>query len=132
MICYNKASNKFFPKNGIDPDAIRRAGSERPREYTVPYVNELIRTAVENGYLVSYNHPVWSMEDEERILSYENIFSLEIENYGSHLSNHMEYSGRCTIKCSVGGSAYSATAETTTTTTSPSVTPPATPSVRGP
>ena len=33
------------------------------------------------------------MEDEERILAYENLFSLEIENYGSHLSNHMEYSG---------------------------------------
>lgn len=93
VICYNQASNKFFSKNNIDPDAMRRAGSERQREYSVPYVNEFIRTAVENGYLVSYNHPVWSMEDEERILAYENIFSLEIENYGSHLSNHMEYSG---------------------------------------
>lgn len=93
VICYNKVSNKFFPKNNIDPNAMRRAGSERPREYTAAYVNEFIRTAVENGYLVSYNHPVWSMEDEERILSYENIFSLEIENYGSYLGNHMEYSG---------------------------------------
>ena len=93
VICYNQASNKFFPKNNIDPNAMRRAGSERQREYTVAYVNEFIRTAVENGYLVSYNHPVWSMEDEERILAYDNIFSLEIENYGSHLSNHMEYSG---------------------------------------
>ena len=93
VICYNKVSNKFFPKNNIDPNAMHRAGSERTREYTAAYVNEFIRTAVENGYLVSYNHPVWSMEDEERILSYENIFSLEIENYGSFLSNHMEYSG---------------------------------------
>lgn len=93
VICYNKASNKFFPKNNIDPDRMHRAGSERQREYTVEYLNEFIRTAVENGYLVAYNHPVWSMEDEEKILSYENIFSLEIDNYSSLRSNELEHCG---------------------------------------
>jgi len=48
---------------------------------------------VDNGYLVAYNHPVWSMESEERILSYENIFSLEIDNYGSWQSNRLEHCG---------------------------------------
>jgi hypothetical protein len=93
VICYNKASNKFFPKNNVNPDAMRRAGSERTREYTVSYVNEMIRTAVENGYLVAYNHPAWSMEDEEAILAYENIFSLEIDNYSSLLCNGLEHGG---------------------------------------
>lgn len=93
VICYNRASNKFFDKNGIDPEKLRRAGSERAREYSVPYVNEFIRTAVKNGYLVAYNHPVWSLEDEETILSYENIFSLEIDNYCSYQGNGLEHSG---------------------------------------
>ena len=71
--------------------AYPRAGSTKPREYTLEYINEFIRTAVDNGYLVAYNHPYWSMEDEERILAYENIFSLEIANYGSHKNNRLEY-----------------------------------------
>lgn len=93
VICYHPANNKYFPKNGISPERLHRAGSERPREYTVEYVNEFIRTAVQNGYLVSYNHPVWSMEDEETVLAYENLFSLEIDNYGSNQSNELEHAG---------------------------------------
>lgn len=93
VICYNPASNKFFAKNHIDPDRMHRAGSEREREYSVEYLNEFIRTAVENGYLVSYNHPTWSMEDEERIFAYENIFSLEIDNFCSYQSNAIEHAG---------------------------------------
>ena len=93
VICYNKASNKFFSKNNIAPDNVHRVGSEREREYSVEYLNEFIRTAVEHGYLVAYNHPAWSMEDEERILAYENIFSLEIDNYGSRCANGIEHAG---------------------------------------
>ncbi|MBQ9085668.1 MAG: hypothetical protein IJY47_00615 [Clostridia bacterium] len=92
MICYDSRYRRFFASDE-EFAKIPRAGSERPREYSVSYINELIRTAVNNGYLVSYNHPVWSMEDESHILSYENIFSLEIDNYGSELSGNNEYSG---------------------------------------
>ena len=92
MICFNEAYVKYID----DPSeraGLRRVGSERPREYSVAYVNEFIRTAVQHGYLVSYNHPVWSMEDEERVLSYENLFSLEIQNFSSYRQNGVEYSG---------------------------------------
>ena len=91
MICFNEAYVKYV--EGAERAALRRVGSERPREYSVAYVNEFIRTAVANGYLVSYNHPVWSMEDEETVLSYENIFSLEIQNFSSYRQNGIEYSG---------------------------------------
>ncbi len=91
-VCFNERSCKYLT-DPIARQRLRRVGSERQREYTVEYVNELIRTAVENGYLVAYNHPVWSLEDEERILSYENLFSLEIDNGVSHLGNGIEYAG---------------------------------------
>lgn len=87
-ICYNKGYCKYVPEE--EHDRLDRVGSERPREYTAEYINEFIRTAVENGYLVSYNHPFWSMESEERILSYENCFSLEMYNTSSYLVNHLE------------------------------------------
>lgn len=91
-ICYNPKYCKYV-KDEAEKQAFKKVGSMRTREYTTEYINEFIRTAAENGYLVSYNHPVWSFESEEMILSYENIFSLEINNYSSWLGNSLEYSG---------------------------------------
>lgn len=82
---------RYFKGTDEEYATLPRAGMNKPREYTVEYINEFIRMAVENGYLVAYNHPYWSMEEEERILSYENIFSLEIANYGSDKNNRIEY-----------------------------------------
>ena len=42
---------------------------------------------------MAYNHPVWSMESEERMMAYEGIFSLEMQNGGSDVISGMEYSG---------------------------------------
>ncbi len=92
LICFNEAYVKYID-DPAERASLRRVGSERPREYSVAYVNEFIRTAVSQGYLVSYNHPTWSMEDEERVLAYENIFSLEIQNYSSYRQNGIEYAG---------------------------------------
>lgn len=70
-----------------------RVGDERPREFSAAYINEYIKTAKEHGYIVTYNHPYWSMEDEADILAYEGLFSLEICNYGSYLINNLDYCG---------------------------------------
>jgi len=92
MICYTPISTKYLK----DPQALAAVpmvGSQRTREYTVEYINEFIETARENGYLVSYNHPVWSMESHERILQYEGLFSMEMTNYSSYLVNSIEHCG---------------------------------------
>lgn len=89
MICYNPGYCKYM--SAEDQEKLAKAGSERPREYSREYINEFIRTANENGYLVAYNHPYWSMESEEDILSYEGLFSVEMCNYSSYLLNHLEY-----------------------------------------
>lgn len=91
MICFNDCYCKYL--DGESKDALVKAGSQRQREYKVEYINEFIRTAQENGYIVAYNHPYWSMEDEEDILAYEGYFSLEMCNYGSYLESHLEYNG---------------------------------------
>ena len=88
LVCYNPHYTKYVPRDAHD--ALKRVGSEEPRTYTVEYINRFIKTAVENGYLVAYNHPIWSMESEERILSYENLFSLEMYNTSSFMLNNLE------------------------------------------
>ena len=91
FICYNPSYAKYI-HHTRPPEELKRAGSERTREYNLAYIQEFIDTARENGYLVSYNHPYWSMESEETILSYQNCFSMEICNGSSRLSNGLEYS----------------------------------------
>ena len=92
IICFNENYCKYAKRDNAIAE-LHRVGSERQRELTVEYVNEYIRTARDNGYLVAYNHPYWSMQDEATILSYEGLFSLEMCNYGSLLINGLEYSG---------------------------------------
>ena len=92
MICFNDRYSRYLKRDNAVGDLVR-VGSERPREYSVSYINEYIRTAKEHGYIVAYNHPYWSMEDEANILAYEGLFSVEMCNYSSYLLNHLEYSG---------------------------------------
>lgn len=89
MICYDPRYCKYLSDE--EQEALTKAGSQHPREYSREYINEFIRTAKENGYLVSYNHPYWSMESEADILAYEGYFSMEMCNYASHVTNHLEY-----------------------------------------
>lgn len=67
-----------------------QAGSLGPRQYDREYIRRFIRDAIQAGYLVTYNHPNWSMEEPEEILHYEGFFSLEIFNTGSMVINGHE------------------------------------------
>ncbi len=91
IIGYNPACCKYLSDD--EQSDLQKAGPTQVREYTTAYINEFIAAARENGYLVSYNHPVWSMESENSILSYNGIFSMEIVNYNSDTINHNEYNG---------------------------------------
>lgn len=88
---YDPRYAKYIVKTEGRLEQLNIVGESGPREYSVDYINRFIKTAVESGYLVSYNHPVWSLEDEAAILAYNNCFSLEIVNYGSYKGNTLDY-----------------------------------------
>lgn len=91
IICYNDSACKYYTDE--EKEKLEKYGSQRQRQYNVEYVNEVIRTAKECGYLVTYNHAYWSMESEADILAYDGYFSMEMCNYSSYVSNHLEYNG---------------------------------------
>lgn len=91
LICFDPRFAKY--RKEIDSWACPRAGREIPREYSREYIAQYIRTARENGYIVAYNHPVWSFESEADILTCDGCFSFEIFNSGSYLLNGIEYNG---------------------------------------
>ena len=91
IICYSRPYFKYLSVE--KQESLPRAGKETPREYTREYVNEFIRTARDNGYIVAYNHPYWSMESEADVLATEGFFSMEMVNYNSYLANRLEHNG---------------------------------------
>ena len=88
LICYDPRYTKYIPEDELA--TIKKVGDTSPREYSTEYINRFIKTARENGYLVAYNHPYWSMESEADILSYENLNNLELRNTDSYNANRLE------------------------------------------
>ena len=91
FIAYDPNFCKYMPHELAE--SLPQAGQKGPRSYTPAYINGFIRDARKAGYLVTYNHPCWSMESDERILQYEGCFSLEIFNTGSQKINGYECNG---------------------------------------
>jgi hypothetical protein len=48
--------------------------------YSVDSVNEMIEQANKAGFLVQYNHPVWSLNEPEDFLGFKGLWALEIYN----------------------------------------------------
>lgn len=89
---FSQMTSKYIPI--YERFNVKRVGKcDMPRRYSVGYINRVIEDAVENGYIVAYNHPVWSLEDYDTILGYRGFFSMEMCNYGSFVSNRLEYNG---------------------------------------
>ena len=52
------------------------------RVYSAKGVNEVIEIARKAGFFVTYNHPVWSLEDPEQYMKYKGFHAMEIYNHG--------------------------------------------------
>lgn len=52
------------------------------RRYSVEGQNEMIREARENGFLVSYNHPAWSLQHYPDYAGLEGLTAVEVYNTG--------------------------------------------------
>lgn len=60
-------------------------------EYRAEYINDIIRTAREKGFFVTYNHPAWSQEGYEIYSKYEGMNAMEICNYGCITEGYHDY-----------------------------------------
>ena len=55
---------------------------EYERVYSHEGITEIIAEANRKGFLVSYNHPTWSLEDARHFTGYDGLFAVEIYNHG--------------------------------------------------
>lgn len=62
-------------------------------EYGSGRVNEFLREYKENGYFITYDHPIRSLEVLPDFIGYEPLDAMEIINYSSICEGHDEYNG---------------------------------------
>lgn len=55
---------------------------ECPKEYSVACINSIIEKAQAEGFLVSYNHPVWSLQDYSDYAQLKGLWGVELHNTG--------------------------------------------------
>ena len=60
------------------------------RVYDQEFISSLMEEARKDGFFVTYNHPVWSLEDKDEYLKYHGMHAFEIVNYGSYVTGHEE------------------------------------------
>ena len=80
MVCVDPQYVGYAAKNGLTPEELPRVGDLCRRRYGPRCINCMIKTAVENNYLVAYNHPGWSLETIEDIGKINGMYAIEIYN----------------------------------------------------
>ncbi|MBQ1269617.1 MAG: PHP domain-containing protein [Clostridia bacterium] len=56
--------------------------------YGVDKINHMIRLANEQGFLVSYNHPVWSLQNYPDYAGLNGVWGVEVHNHGCAIAGY--------------------------------------------
>jgi hypothetical protein len=60
------------------------------RRYDISSVNEVIKMANDEGCLVSYNHPVWSLQDYSDYIDLKGLWGIELYNTGCARNGYID------------------------------------------
>ncbi len=64
------------------------------RHYSPEGINEIMKTAKEHGFFVTYNHPTWSLEDYSDYIHYTEMNAMEIINGSCIAAGYNDYNER--------------------------------------
>ena len=85
----NTLFDRWWRSQGRDIGEIDCDGYHR--EYTVESINEMVKRLNDAGFLVSLNHPNWSLADMDDYLNIKGLWALEILNYATEKETGAEY-----------------------------------------
>lgn len=84
--CYNSVFDHFAKEKC---KGLIKHNGEYERVYSAEGINDIIRQATEEGFLVAYNHPTWSLENACDYLQYDGLFAVEIYNHACAVDSGM-------------------------------------------
>ena len=86
--CYNSVYDHY---TNDEMRKITKFDGEYERVFSAECVNDMIRIAKEKGFLVSYNHPNWSLENATNYLKYDGLDFVEIYNHSCTMAGEDSY-----------------------------------------
>lgn len=93
QVCFNPAFVKPYIKKA--PEDVEYVGTnDFVKEFSIECINHVIKQAKDNGYLVVYNHPNWSLNTYPLYSRLEGLDGLEIANGASNRSSDIDYTPR--------------------------------------
>ncbi len=106
-LCFYKKDNSEICQPGANPtfehpsfrwttDAemkkqLKPKGAPFSMLYTAENINHVIKTMKDEGFIVTLNHPTWSMQYYNDYIQYEGIDNLELYNHACFTSGHDEH-----------------------------------------
>ncbi|MBR5528725.1 MAG: hypothetical protein IKV97_06940 [Clostridia bacterium] len=73
---------------------LRPDGKAFSKSYDPENVNACLKILRDKNFIVTYNHPCWSVEDYSNYMSYDEIDCMEVYNHGCYVAGWDEYNGR--------------------------------------
>jgi hypothetical protein len=64
------------------------------RSYDPKEISNLMKIGREKGFFVTYNHPVWSLEEYKQYINYHGMHAMEIVNNSCITLGHEEYNAK--------------------------------------
>ncbi len=74
-------SEKYITQEMVDSRQWNGIIDDQGEQYAAN-INEIIRVSREKGYIVSLNHPTWSLLNKGEYLYYEGVWGVEVYNHG--------------------------------------------------
>lgn len=92
MPFYNEADVMCLNKVPDVSRAVYDGDGKEPKEYSAEGLNRLIAKAKAAGFIVSYNHPIWSRETADVYTGLKGLYAMEIYNHGTS-TTHDAFAG---------------------------------------
>lgn len=89
--CFNTFDkSKMWLKHSFDYITDEQENATYNRVYSVECINDIIKKANEEGCLVSYNHPVWSLQDYSDYIDLKGLWGIELYNTGCSRNGYFD------------------------------------------
>ena len=92
QVCYHR--EKYLSRGALawkDKVVFDESLPDYERVYTPECINDIIKTARQSGFYVTYNHPGWSLEDLTDYGNYHGMHAMEIVNFGCVVEGYPDY-----------------------------------------
>lgn len=91
QVCFHRKKYIDAPREIFSTIKYDEDKPDFERVYTPECISEIMKTGRDNGFFVTYNHPMWSLEDYRDYSKYFGMHAMEICNYGSYVTGMYEY-----------------------------------------